>query len=167
MSASAVTTASAAARSHPTARPGNGRALRSPKAFLAGRCLRTTVSNTTEKKVAAFFNFGKDKNIYNAGGSERSEYEDEDVEFYFNYMGMLATEGTYDRMYELMKDREPVDVILLMAATEGDIPKLNELIASGADPTITDPDGKTPLDLATKPEARAILEEALAARAWE
>merc|ERR1712023_73284 len=56
--------------------------------FLAGRRLGGACSNRTVVKTAAFFNF--------------------------NYMGMLATEGTYDRMYDLMKGRHPCDVILLM-----------------------------------------------------
>uniref|UniRef100_A0A061R2L2 Protein lhcp translocation defect-like n=1 Tax=Tetraselmis sp. GSL018 TaxID=582737 RepID=A0A061R2L2_9CHLO len=112
--------------------------------------------------VSAFFNFNKNRNSYNAGGSSREEYSDEDVEFYFNYMGMLAIEGTYDRMYKLMEGRHPCDVILLMAATEGDVPKLEELIRSGADLSVKDPDGKGPLDLCTKPEAKKLLEEAAA-----
>mmetsp|Transcript_34774 Transcript_34774/g.62009 ORF Transcript_34774/g.62009 Transcript_34774/m.62009 type:complete len:168 (-) Transcript_34774:110-613(-) len=130
--------------------------------FLAGRSLRSATSNRTEIKTAAFFNFGKKNNDYNAGGSAREEYEPEDVEFYFNYMGCLATEGTYDRMYELMKDRHPCDVILLMAAKEGDVPKIMELLDSGADIKITDNDGKSPLELCTKPDARELLEQALA-----
>jgi hypothetical protein len=33
-----------------------------------------------------------DLSAVDAGGSAREEYEPEDVEFYFNYMGCLATE---------------------------------------------------------------------------
>mmetsp|Transcript_32000 Transcript_32000/g.80131 ORF Transcript_32000/g.80131 Transcript_32000/m.80131 type:complete len:168 (-) Transcript_32000:147-650(-) len=151
----------AAARRSPLARQTLRPAPASSR-FLAGSSLRSAVSNRTQAKAAAFFNFGKKNNDYNAGGSARDEYEVEDVEFYFNYMGMLATEGTYDRMNELAKGRHPCDAILLMAAKEGDVPKIIELLESGADVTITDPDGKTPLELCTKPEARELLEEALA-----
>jgi len=47
------------------------------------------------------------------------------VEHYFNYMGMLAVEGTYDRMEAMLASGlEPVDVLLLMAASENDAPKV-------------------------------------------
>ena len=38
----------------------------------------------------------KSAGIYGAQGKD--EYEEVDVEYYFNYMGMLAIEGSYDRM---------------------------------------------------------------------
>ncbi|BBH01955.1 hypothetical protein Prudu_012375 [Prunus dulcis] len=47
----------------------------------------------------------------------------------FNYMGMLAVEGTYDKMNALLSQNiHPVDILLLMAAseTEGDKPKIEE-----------------------------------------
>lgn len=54
----------------------------------------------------AFFNFNKlrtdssDAGIYGSQG--REDYSADDVEHYFNYMGMLAVEGTYDRMEQLL-----------------------------------------------------------------
>jgi len=36
------------------------------------------------------------------GAQDRDQYEKVDVEYYFNYMGCLAVEGTYDRMYKLV-----------------------------------------------------------------
>jgi hypothetical protein len=36
----------------------------------------------------------------------RADYGAEDVEHYFNYMGCLAVEGTYDRMEEMMSSGE-------------------------------------------------------------
>lgn len=54
-----------------------------------------------------------------------------------------------------------VDLLLLMSAKEGDTPKVEELLEAGADPTIKDKDGKTPLELATKDEVIELLEAAL------
>ena len=34
---------------------------------------------------------------------KREDYTEEDVEYYFNYMGMLAEEGSYDSMEKLMQ----------------------------------------------------------------
>jgi hypothetical protein len=55
---------------------------------------------------AAFFNFSKlrtdssDAGIYGSQG--RNDFTTDDVEHYFNYMGMLAVEGTYDRMEQML-----------------------------------------------------------------
>ena len=43
----------------------------------------------------------KSAGIYGSQGKD--DYEDVDVEYYFNYMGLLAVEGTYDRMNALME----------------------------------------------------------------
>lgn len=113
---------------------------------------------------AAWFKFGKngmgseDAGIYGSQG--REDYTVDDVEHYFNYMGMLAVEGTYDRMEAMLSSGlHPVDVLLLMAASENDLPKVEELLKAGADVSVTDNKGKTPMDLATKPEVTAMLRE--------
>lgn len=111
---------------------------------------------------ASFFNFGK-KNEYsdNTPSSSRSDYEMEDVEHYFNYMGCLAVEGTYDRMELLMSSGlDPVDVILLLAAAENDDPKVEELLTAGADTRVKDNLGRRPRDLATKESVIAMLDAA-------
>ena len=112
------------------------------------------------------------------------------MEQYFNYMGCLAVEGTYDRMYALLdgaplssKQRHAflrsfpvvhascalsptaltldpavrpaanipaIDIILLFAAAEADLPKLEELLAAGADANVKDLAGMTPMQLAGK-----------------
>jgi ankyrin repeat protein len=83
------------------------------------------------------------------GSQGREDYEAEDVEYYFNYMGILADEGSNDRMDALLNaGKHPIDVILLFAAAEGDVPKIEEILEAGADPKVTDLDGKTPMDLA-------------------
>ncbi len=47
--------------------------------------------------------------------------------------------------------------MLLWAAGENDTPKVQELLAAGADVTVQDLDGRTPLQLATKPEVLDML----------
>ena len=81
----------------------------------------------------------------------------DDVEAYFNYMGFLAEEGTYDRMYKLCEGRHPIDVILLLAASENDTPKIGEILTAGADVTVKDPNGKVAMELATKEDTKALL----------
>lgn len=85
---------------------------------------------------------------------------------YFNYMGMLATEGTYDKMNALLDQGIPaVDILLLMASSEGDQPKVEELIGAGADGTVKNLEGKTPVDLAANDIVRDLIVESLKANA--
>ena len=116
----------------------------------------------------AFFKFGKngmgseDAGIY--GSQARDDYCYDDVEHYFNYMGMLAVEGTYDRMEAMLSSGlHPVDVLLLMACSENDTPKVEELLQAGANPGVTDNNGKSPLELCSKPEIQALLKEKVSA----
>lgn len=81
-------------------------------------------------------------------------------------MGFLATEGTYDRMEALLKSGlHAIDIILLLACSENDTPKVQEILGAGADPSVKGLDGKTPLELATKPELVAMLQAAMAKKA--
>ena len=53
--------------------------------------------------------------------------------YYFEYMGMLAADGTYDRLDRMKAAGLPaVDLLLLMAAGEGDAPKVAEMLRAGA-----------------------------------
>ena len=64
-------------------------------------------------------------------------------------MGMLANEGSYDRMQKFFEAGiHPCDIILLMACEEGDTPKIEELIKAGADTSVKDWQGKTCMELA-------------------
>jgi hypothetical protein len=91
----------------------------------------------------------KSAGIY--GSQAKDDYESVDVEYYFNYMGLLAVEGTYDRMEALMKTGiHPCDAILLFASQEGDTPKLVELMEAGANPFVKGIDGLTAIDVAGK-----------------
>lgn len=77
---------------------------------------------------------------------------------YFNYMGMLAVEGCYDKMEALLNQNiHPVDILLLLAASEGDKPKIEELMRAGADYTVNDADGRTALDRAATDEIKDFI----------
>lgn len=73
-------------------------------------------------------------------------------------MGMLAVEGTYDKMEALLNQNiHPVDILLLLAATEGDKPKIEELLRAGADYTVKDGEGRTALDRAASEEIKDLI----------
>ncbi|CAB4308197.1 unnamed protein product [Prunus armeniaca] len=73
-------------------------------------------------------------------------------------MGMLAVEGTYDKMNALLSQNiHPVDILLLMAASEGDKPKIEELLRAGASYSIKDVDGRTALDRAASDEIKDFI----------
>lgn len=58
-----------------------------------------------------------------------------------------------------------IDIILLFASAEADLPKLEELLAAGADADVKDLEGKTPLQLAGKANpAKKAEAEALIAK---
>ncbi|OEL37258.1 Protein LHCP TRANSLOCATION DEFECT [Dichanthelium oligosanthes] len=112
-----------------------------------------------------WFKFGN-KDAEGAGiyGSQaRDDFDRDDVEQYFNYMGMLAVEGTYDKMEALLNQNiHPVDILLMLAASEGDRPKIEELLRAGAKYDVKDVDGRTALDRASDETREFIL--GLAAR---
>ena len=60
-------------------------------------------------------------------------------------------------MYKLSESRHLIDVILLLAATENDTPKINEILKAGADLTVMDYNGKLAIDLASKEDTKALL----------
>ncbi|KAH9322374.1 hypothetical protein KI387_017013, partial [Taxus chinensis] len=92
------------------------------------------------------------------GTQTREDFDRDDVEQYFNYMGMLAVEGSYDKMEALLnKNIPPVDILLLLAASEGDKPKIEELMRAGADYTVTDVEGRTALHRATDEETKKFI----------
>jgi ankyrin repeat protein len=73
-------------------------------------------------------------------------------------MGMLATEGNYDKMDALLDQGiDAVDILLLLAASEGDRPKIQELLEAGARYDVKDVDGKTALDRAADDEIRELI----------
>ncbi|GER39252.1 ankyrin repeat family protein [Striga asiatica] len=113
-------------------------------------------------RIRCWFRFGKNgvdaegAGIYGSQG--RDDFDRDDVEQYFNYMGMLAVEGSYDKMEALLNQNiHPVDILLLMAASEGDKPKIEELIRAGADYTVKDVQGRTALDRAANDEIKDFI----------
>lgn len=73
-------------------------------------------------------------------------------------MGMLAVEGTYDKMEALLNQNiHPVDILLIMAASEGDKPKIEELLKAGAKYDVKDADGRTALDRAASEEIKDFI----------
>uniref|UniRef100_A0A6M2EWD9 Protein LHCP TRANSLOCATION DEFECT n=1 Tax=Populus davidiana TaxID=266767 RepID=A0A6M2EWD9_9ROSI len=113
-------------------------------------------------RAKCWFKFGKNgvdaegAGIY--GSQSRDDFDRDDVEQYFNYMGMLAVEGTYDKMEALLSQNiHPVDILLILAASEGDKPKIEELLRAGAAYDIKDADGRTALDRANEETKDFIL----------
>lgn len=73
-------------------------------------------------------------------------------------MGMLAVEGTYDKMEALLSQNiHPVDILLMLAASEGDKPKIEELMRAGAKYDIKDADGRTAIDRASSGEIKDFM----------
>lgn len=71
---------------------------------------------------------------------------------------MLAVEGTYDKMEALLSQNiHPVDILLMMAASEGDKPKIEELMRAGADYSVKDSDGRTAVDRAVNEEIKEFI----------
>ncbi|KAI3673789.1 hypothetical protein L6452_39919 [Arctium lappa] len=113
-------------------------------------------------RTTCWFKFGKNgvdaegAGIY--GSQSRDDFDRDDVEQYFNYMGMLAVEGTYDKMEALLcQNIHPVDILLMLAASEGDKPKIEELLKAGAMYDVKDVDGKTALDRAINEEIKNFI----------
>ena len=73
----------------------------------------------------------------------------DDVEQYFNDMGILAEDGTYDRMQAYLNSGlHLVDILLFWTSSEGDDPKVQELLDAEASVETKDMKGNTPFDLA-------------------
>uniref|UniRef100_A0A0V0GYY6 Protein LHCP TRANSLOCATION DEFECT n=1 Tax=Solanum chacoense TaxID=4108 RepID=A0A0V0GYY6_SOLCH len=117
-----------------------------------GWCRPSGLGPNCGSRTTCWFNFRQNSETAGVYGSQsRDDFDRDDVEQYFNYMGMLAVEGTYDKMEALLSQNiHPVDILLLMASTEGDLPKIEELLRAGADYTVKDADGRTALDRAAK-----------------
>ncbi|KAF9609050.1 hypothetical protein IFM89_012490 [Coptis chinensis] len=139
---------------------GNGRKL----GWFKVCSVRSIIGPTNGSKTKCWFKFGKNgvdaegAGIY--GSQSREDFDRDDVEQYFNYMGMLAVEGTYDKMEALLQlDIHPVDILLMMAASEGDKPKIEELLRAGASYTVKDVDGRTAIDRAANEEIKQFILE--------
>ncbi|CAD5179772.1 unnamed protein product [Musa acuminata subsp. malaccensis] len=117
---------------------------------------------TNGSRTTCWFRFGnrgvdaEGAGIY--GSQTRDDFDRDDVEQYFNYMGMLAVEGSYDKMESLLSQNiHPVDILLMLAASEGDKPKIEELLRAGAKYDVKDADGRTALDRAVSEEIKELI----------
>ncbi|XP_074310973.1 protein LHCP TRANSLOCATION DEFECT [Silene latifolia] len=124
-----------------------------PKRLNGSGLKSNKVGPSNGGRAKCWFKFGKNgvdaegAGIY--GSQSRDDFDRDDVEQYFNYMGMLAVEGTYDKMEALLNENiHPVDILLLLAASESDKPKIEELLRAGAKYDVKDADGRTALDRA-------------------
>ncbi|KAJ3679386.1 hypothetical protein LUZ60_017397 [Juncus effusus] len=127
--------------------------------------LKANVSRPANQRrfvVTSFFRFGtngvdaKGAGIY--GSQSRDDFSHYDVEQYFDYMGMLAVEGNYDSVQALLgTETAPIDILLMLAASEGDKPKIEELLRAGAKFDAKDLDGKTALDRACNYEIKQFI----------
>ncbi|KAF8391517.1 hypothetical protein HHK36_023822 [Tetracentron sinense] len=120
------------------------------------------IGPSSGSRAKCWFKFGKNgvdaegAGIY--GSQTRDDFDRDDVEQYFNYMGMLAVEGSYDKMEALLsKNIHPADILLMMAASEGDKPKIEELLRAGASYTVKDADGRTALERAASDEIKEFI----------
>ncbi|GAB4824046.1 hypothetical protein N2152v2_011092 [Parachlorella kessleri] len=95
----------------------------------------------------------------------RACYKVEDAKDYYTITGIYAVQGNYD-LFDTMvaTGSDPVDLILLMACSEGDDGKVEECLKSGAHPDTVDHEGRSALDIATKDEIKDLLKAALASR---
>ncbi|XP_059293290.1 protein LHCP TRANSLOCATION DEFECT [Lycium ferocissimum] len=124
-----------------------------------GWCRPSRLGPSCGSRTTCWFNFRQNAETAGVYGSQsRDDFDRDDVEQYFNYMGMLAVEGTYDKMEALLSQNiHPVDILLLMASTEGDLPKIEELLRAGADYTVKDADGRTAVDRAASDEIKDFI----------
>ncbi|KAG4203976.1 hypothetical protein ERO13_A04G019300v2 [Gossypium hirsutum] len=126
-------------------------------------CLRpSNIGPSNGSRTQCWFKFGKNgvdaegAGIY--GSQKRDDFDKDDVEQYFNYMGMLAVEGSYDKMEGLLNQNiHPVDSLLMLAASEGDKPKIEELLRAGAIYDVKDADGRTAIDRAVNEEIKDFI----------
>ena len=96
---------------------------------------------------------GSVKSVY--GDLSRDEYEYDDVEQYYNYMGLNAIGIEYSVFQEpINAGMHPADCILMLAAMEADMPKIEEMLTAGANPDATNHEGKTVKELAKNDEVR-------------
>uniref|UniRef100_A0A7S0WZA6 Uncharacterized protein n=1 Tax=Chlamydomonas leiostraca TaxID=1034604 RepID=A0A7S0WZA6_9CHLO len=143
------------------------RATKAPvsRVFVPSRIAPARGSIQQKRQVEVrFFKFGKNgvdaEKAGIVGSQGRDEFDYDDLEAYFNYMGFLAVEGTYDNMEKLLKHAgHPIDAILVLACIENDTPKVAEILEAGANINVTSLEGKRPIEIAQKPELLALLKE--------
>lgn len=99
-----------------------------PRAFTASHAAPVRIQQQQQQQRSVqvqLFKFGAAKPAEDTlPAKKRSDYDREDVDDYFSYMGILAVELNYDRMDAMLAAGiEPIDCILIYACEEGDTPK--------------------------------------------
>ena len=140
--------------------------------FAERRRASRSVFHRTSRPYPLFFFQNKQKQNKNSKGiygatDKREDFCEDDVNFYFEYMGMLAVDGDYARL-DRMKSAglAAVDLLLLMAAGENDAPKVAEMLRAGADTGAKDVDGKTAAELATNEQVLELLRDPAKAKTF-
>ncbi|CAI5530018.1 unnamed protein product [Closterium sp. Naga37s-1] len=113
-------------------------------------------------RTVAFFKLGgesaKSAGIF--ASQLRDDYDADDIAHYFNYSGMLAAEGSYEKMAKMVESgTHACDILLMMAASEGDVRKIEELLFAGARCDVPDWEGRTALDRACSDEIREMIQQ--------
>ena len=118
--------------------------------------------------------YSDDKDFQPTDVRGRDTYDTSDVEQYYNFMGILAGTGNYDRLDQLIGKTtygpgdmpgpggmDCVDALLFLAAGEGDYVKLEEVLKAGADVSAVDPStGKTAQEVcAANAQCQALFEK--------
>ena len=110
-------------------------------------------------RPSAFFKFGGASAEDNELASCREDYSLNDASDYYDYMGLLAVYGDYERFDSMVESGlDPVDIILCMAVEEGDKPKIESLMETGADASVVHPIiGKKVSEIPEDEEIAALL----------
>ncbi|KAG6530824.1 protein LHCP TRANSLOCATION DEFECT-like [Zingiber officinale] len=118
--------------------------LSSPFDVLRRRLCCFGAKVTPDEGSSAFFWLRLRNRVVTAGPMTRDDFDRDDVRQYFNDMRMA------ENIQALLNlDVHPVDILLMLAASNGDVPKIEELMRAGARYDVRDADGRTALDRAS------------------
>ncbi|XP_074577767.1 protein LHCP TRANSLOCATION DEFECT-like [Curcuma longa] len=133
--------------------------LSSPFDVLRRRLCCFGAKVTPDEGSSAFFWLRLGNRVVTDGPKTRDDFDRDDVQQYFNSMRMADAEGSYEKIQALLNlGIQPVDILLMLAASEGDKPKIEELMRAGARYDVRDADGRTALDrAATNGEIKELI----------
>ncbi|CAI5988761.1 unnamed protein product [Closterium sp. NIES-64] len=142
--------------------PAQGTTLTSSFAGVRQQSATAAFGVKSTARTVAFFKLGgesaKSAGIF--ASQLRDDYDVDDIAHYFNYSGMLAAEGSYEKMAKMVESgTHACDILLMMAASEGDVRKIEELLYAGARCDVPDWEGRTALDRACSAEIREMIQQ--------